>query len=147
MSDNVYKPFLMTVDSERMETPDVKTLKLRFKNDADRERFFADYKVGQFGEYSVFGSGECTFCVASPPTRTDYVECTLRKAGRVTKEMLGTHPGDTMGFRGPYGNSFPIDEWEGKNILFIAGGIALPPMRSVIWNCLDERSSKIFPTE
>ena len=47
--------------------------------------------------------------------------------------------GDTVGFRGPYGNTFPIEEWEGKNLLYIAGGIALPPMRCVIWNTIDLR--------
>ena len=47
--------------------------------------------------------------------------------------------GDIVGFRGPYGNVFPIENWKGKNLVFIAGGIALPPLRSVIWNCLDLR--------
>jgi NAD(P)H-flavin reductase len=46
-----------------------------------------------------------------------------------------------MGFRGPYGNVFPLDEWKGKNLVFIAGGIALPPMRFVIWNALDLREN------
>ena len=49
--------------------------------------------------------------------------------------------GGHMGFRGPFGNTFPIDEWKGKNLLFIAGGIALPPMRCVIWNALDLREN------
>ena len=44
-----------------------------------------------------------------------------------------------MGFRGPYGNWFPVDDWKGKDIVFIAGGIGLPPVRSVIWNVLDRR--------
>ena len=46
-----------------------------------------------------------------------------------------------IGFRGPYGNTFPMDEWKGKSLLFIAGGIALPPMRCVIWNALDLREN------
>ena len=49
--------------------------------------------------------------------------------------------GATIGFRGPFGNTFPLDEWKGKNLLFIAGGIALPPMRCVIWNALDLREN------
>ena len=97
------------------------------------------FQAGQFGEYSVFGEGECTFCIASPPTRKGYIECTFRKAGRVTTALAGREAGDIIGFRGPYGNIFPIEEWEGKNLLFIAGGIALPPMRCVIWNVLDLR--------
>jgi NAD(P)H-flavin reductase len=89
--------------------------------------------------YSVFGEGESTFCIASSPTRTGYIECTFRKMGRVTSALADCGVGDTVGFRGPYGNTFPIETWEGKNVLFIAGGIALPPLRCVIWNVLDLR--------
>jgi NAD(P)H-flavin reductase len=59
----------------------------------------------------------------------------------VTTSLANCDEGDVIGFRGPYGNTFPIDKWNGKNLLFIAGGIALPPMRSVIWNCLDLREN------
>jgi len=95
--------------------------------------------VGQFGEYSVFGEGESTFCIASSPTRNGYIECTFRKTGRVTSALADREEGDVIGFRGPYGNTFPIDDWQEKNLLFIAGGIALPPLRCVIWNTLDLR--------
>jgi NAD(P)H-flavin reductase len=57
----------------------------------------------------------------------------------VTSALANCEEGDIIGFRGPYGNIFPVDEWKGKNLLFIAGGIALPPMRCVIWNALDRR--------
>ncbi len=137
VSDNIYFPYLMTVDSVRDETRDVRTLRLKFKNEEEGARF--SFKAGQFGEYSVFGAGECTFCIANPPTRGGYIECTFRKAGRVTKALRDLEVGDTMGFRGPYGNVFPLESWYGKSLLFIAGGIALPPMRCVIWNCLDLR--------
>jgi NAD(P)H-flavin reductase len=53
--------------------------------------------------------------------------------------LAGLEEGDAVGFRGPYGNTFPIENWTGKNLVFIAGGIALPPMRCVIWNALDWR--------
>jgi len=61
--------------------------------------------------------------------------------GRVTSALYNLEEGATVGFRGPYGNIFPIDEWKGKNLVFIAGGIALHPMRCVIWNCLDTREN------
>jgi sulfhydrogenase subunit gamma (sulfur reductase) len=137
MSDNIYKPYLMEIDNIVEETPDVRTFRLKFKNAEDAEKF--SFKAGQFGEYSVFGEGESTFCVASSPTRKGYIECTFRKAGRVTNALANLELGDTVGFRGPYGNTFPIEEWEGKNLLYIAGGIALPPMRCVIWNTIDLR--------
>lgn len=137
MSENIYKPYLMEIENIIEETPDVRTFRLKFKNADDAEVF--SFKAGQFGEYSVFGEGESTFCVASSPTRKGYIECTFRKAGRVTNALANLEIGDTVGFRGPYGNTFPIEQWEGKNLLYIAGGIALPPMRCVIWNTIDLR--------
>ncbi len=134
---DIFKPFLMRIEQVIEEAPDVRTLRLVFQNEEEGREF--TFRTGQFGEYSVFGEGECTFCIASPPTRPGYIECTFRKAGRVTSALAALETGETIGFRGPYGNVFPIDEWEGKNLLFIAGGIALPPMRSVIWNVLDLR--------
>jgi NAD(P)H-flavin reductase len=137
MSDNIYKPYLMEIDNIIEETPDVRTFRLKFKNAEEAGKFA--FKAGQFGEYSVLGEGESTFCVASSPTRKGYIECTFRKAGRVTNALANLEVGDTVGFRGPYGNTFPVEEWEGKNLLYIAGGIALPPMRCVIWNTVDLR--------
>ncbi len=134
---NLYKPFLMRVDRITEEAPGVRTFRLAFTDQQEKERFH--FKAGQFGEYSVFGEGECTFCIASSPTRSDYIECTFRQMGRVTSALMNLEQGDTIGFRGPYGNVFPLDSWQGKNLLFIAGGIALPPMRCVIWNALDWR--------
>ena len=137
MSNNIYKPYLMEIENIIDETADVKTFRLKFKNADEAGNF--NFKAGQFGEYSVFGEGESTFCIASAPTRKEYIECTFRKAGRVTNALSKMEIGDTVGFRGPYGNTFPIEEWEGKSLLYIAGGIALPPMRCVIWNTIDLR--------
>lgn len=135
----LYKPYEMTISRITEETPDVKTFRLQF-SDAEQGGKF-EFKAGQFGEYSVPGEGECTFCIASSPTRKGYIECTFRRAGRVTTALSRLEEGESMGFRGPYGNTFPIDQWKGKNLLFIAGGIALPPMRCVIWNALDLREN------
>ncbi|MEI8203453.1 MAG: FAD/NAD(P)-binding protein [Bacteroidota bacterium] len=136
---NIYAPYKMKIEKITEEAPLVKTFRLKFMNEQDAENF--SFRTGQFGEYSIYGEGEVTFCVASAPTRKGYIECTFRQAGRVTKALANLDEGDIIGFRGPYGNIFPIDEWKGKNLLFIAGGIALPPMRSVIWNCLDLREN------
>lgn len=134
---NIYQPMLMTIQKVIVETPDTKTFELVFQDDVDRERF--SFRAGQFAEYSAFGLGECTFCIASSPTRMDHIECCFRKAGRVTSALFRMSEGDTIGLRGPYGNSFPIEDCFGKNLLFVAGGIALPPLRTLIWNCLDWR--------
>ena len=138
MNENIYKPYMMEIENIIEETLDVRTFRLKFKNAEEAEKFV--FKAGQFGEYSVAGEGESTFCVASAPTRKGYIECTFRKAGRVTNALANLEIGDTVGFRGPYGNTFPVEQWENRNLLYIAGGIALPPMRCVIWNTLDLRN-------
>lgn len=134
---NLYVPHLMTIEDIIDETPDVKTFRLVFKDEKMKDSF--DFKTGQFGEYSAFGAGESTFCIASADTRKGFIQCTYRKTGKVTDALSRMEIGDTIGFRGPYGNWFPLDEWKGKNLVFVAGGIALPPLRSVIWTALDQR--------
>jgi NAD(P)H-flavin reductase len=133
----LYTPHLMEVIETRQETPDVKTLKLRFVDPEMRETF--SFLAGQFGLYSAFGEGESTFCIASPPTWKDHIECTFRAVGKVTEVLRRQEVGDVIGFRGPYGNHFPLDEFRGKDLLFVVGGIALPPLRCLIWNILDRR--------
>ncbi len=139
MNNNIYVPYRMRLAKITEEAPGVKTFRLEFTQPEDADKF--SFRTGQFAEYSVFGEGESTFCIASPHTRKGYVECTFRQAGRVTTALSRLEEGDIVGFRGPYGNVFPVEEWEGHNLLFIAGGIALPPMRSVIWTCLDNRQA------
>jgi len=134
---SIYQPDLVVVESIVDETPDTRTFRLRFKDEAKAASF--EFRAGQFGEYSVFGAGESTFCIASPPTRKGYIECTVKAAGKVTGQLREVDVGDVLGFRGPYGNVFPVDDWKGKNMVFIAGGIGLAPVRCVIWNVLDLR--------
>jgi NAD(P)H-flavin reductase len=135
---NIYKPELVEIKEIIDETPDIKTFRLKFKDENLQNSF--SFKAGQFAEYSVFGEGECTFCIASSPTRPEFLECSFKLAGKVTKAMRKLKIGDTMGLRGPYGNSFPIEDMKGKNVVFIAGGIGLAPVRCIIWNVLDLRS-------
>jgi len=134
---NVYQPSLMTISDLVDETPDTRTLRLTFQDPQLAASF--DFKAGQFGEYSVFGAGESTFCIASSPTRKGSIECTFKAVGKATKSMRELGVGDTMGFRGPYGNSFPVDRMEKASVVFVAGGIGLAPVRCVIWNVLDLR--------
>ena len=134
---NLYQPQLVTVTDVVDETVDTRTFRLEFRDARFRESF--SFRAGQFGEYSVFGAGESTFCIASPPTRKGYIECTFKAVGKVTAELREVNRGDTIGFRGPYGNWFPVDDWKGKDVVFVAGGIGLAPVRCVIWNVLDRR--------
>lgn len=134
---NIYKPELMVIKNIVDETNDTRTFKLQFKDEETAKSF--SFKAGQFGEYSLFGEGESTFCIASSPTRSGYIECSFKKVGKVTSALTKLDIGDVIGFRGPYGNYFPVEKMKGKNVLFIAGGIGLAPVRCVIWNVLDLR--------
>lgn len=134
---NLYVPHLMTIEDVINEAPDVMTFNLVFKDEKLRDTF--EFQTGQFGEYSAFGHGECTFCIASAHTRKGYIQCTFRKSGKVTEALSRMEIGDTIGFRGPYGNVFPLDRMKGKNLVFVAGGIGLPPLRSLICTVLDNR--------
>lgn len=132
-----YVPYKARIESVTQETSDIKTFRLVFYDSEVAQSF--TFLPGQFGLYSVFGAGEATFCIASSPTREGYIECSVKRAGRVTAELHQCNEGDVVGFRGPYGNHFPIEEMKGKNLLFIGGGIGLAPLRSLIWNVLDWR--------
>lgn len=135
--NNIYKPYLAKIESVNWETPDTKTFKLVFTDPEVLDKF--DFKAGQFGEYSAFGEGESTFCIASSPTRKGYIECSFKVVGKVTTSLNSKDVGDVIGFRGPYGNWFPIEDMYDKNLIFVGGGIGMAPLRSLIWNCLDLR--------
>ena len=130
-------PSVATILDQRDETPDTRTLRLRFRDHERQDRFA--FRPGQFLELSVFGLGEAPFCLASSPTRPEALEVTVRRTGRVTDGLHALGPGDEVGLRGPCGNGFDLDAAAGRDLLFVAGGIGLPPLRGLIWNVLDER--------
>jgi sulfhydrogenase subunit gamma (sulfur reductase) len=134
---NVYLPHIAVIEKIVDETPGIRTFHFNFKAPALRESF--TFESGQFGEYSVFGIGEATFCVSSSPTRRDHMEFAVQRAGKVTNALHRLGVGAEIGFRGPFGNSFPLDYLAGKNLVFVAGGIGLAPLRSLIWNVIDNR--------
>jgi NAD(P)H-flavin reductase len=135
---NPYKPDLMEVIGVRQHTVDVKSVRLRFQ-DAERAKEF-DFRVGQFGIFSAFGWGESTFNICSSSTWHDHIEFCFRKVGRVTDALWEVGEGDTVGFRGPYGNGYPMEQWRGKDLIFLGGGIAMPPIRCAIWYALENRA-------
>ena len=134
---NLYQPDLMEVVETRQHTSDVKSMKVRFR-DSERAKDFS-FRVGQFGIFSAFGYGESTFNMCSSSNWKDHIEFCFRRVGRVTEALWKTDAGDTIGFRGPYGNAYPMDEWRGKNLIFLGGGIAMPPIRCAIWYALENR--------
>lgn len=134
---NVYLPHIAVINKIIDETYDTRTFHFNFKDKRLREEF--TFEPGQFGEYSVLGVGEAPFCISSSPTRSDHLECTVRRVGKVTNALHRLGVGAEIGFRGPYGNSFPLAFLQGKNLVFVGGGIGLAPLRSLIWNVIDTR--------
>ncbi len=94
---------------------------------------------GQFVEVSVFGIGEAPFSVSSSPTRGDAFELCIRRVGDVTSALERLALGEHIGIRGPLGRGFPLEQMRGRNVLIIAGGLGIVPLRSLITNILDER--------
>jgi NAD(P)H-flavin reductase len=87
----------------------------------------------------ILGIGESMISIASSPTKKGYLEFSIMKMGKVTSALHASDPGDTISIRGPYGNGFPLNEWKGKNILTIGGGIGQAPLRPIVQYILDNR--------
>lgn len=118
------------------ETPDVKT----FKVNAPGGGKLFEHLPGQCAMLCAPGISEAMFSITSSPTNKEYQEFSIKKCGELTSYLHDLQVGDEITVRGPYGNNFPVDtELKGKNLLFIAGGIGLAPLRSVINYVLDNR--------
>jgi len=140
MNTNPYQPQLATIDDIREEVGGqraIKTFRLKFQ-DKDIQNNFS-YLPGQCAMVSLFGKGECFFAISSSPTQKDYIEVSVMKLGKVTTALHECEPGDVVGVRGPYGNSFDVNGWQGKNLVFIGGGIGQAPLRSLINYVVDNR--------
>jgi len=142
---NPYRPQLLRIDRCREETPDVRTLGLAFVDSVEAGRF-QGWEPGQFAEFTVFGAGECVFAISNAPWRPTgngdgppTIECTFRAVGKVTDALRGLSPGQVVGFRGPYGNHFPVDEWRGKHLVFLGGGIGMAALRSALLDVISRR--------
>jgi len=135
---NHYLPELATVTRIIEETPNIKSFQV-FLNDPGKMKNFT-FRPGQVGQLSVFGVGESTFVINSPPTRMEYLQFSVMKAGETTSALHELAEGDRIGVRAPLGNGFPYEEMKGKKILFIGGGIGLAPLRTLILFMLDNRA-------
>ena len=98
-----------------------------------------DHEPGQFVMVSLFGVGEAPISVCSSPTHRGSFELCVRAAGRVTETMHRLETGAEIGIRGPFGKGFPIRVLEGNDLLIIAGGLGIVPLRSLINFVFDNR--------
>ncbi|MDP6716019.1 MAG: FAD/NAD(P)-binding protein [SAR202 cluster bacterium] len=134
---NPFMPHLMRIAGTREETSDVRTLRLEFIEPDVASTL--QWQAGQFGQFSIFGSGECVFTITNPPTRQGYIECTFREVGKATSALRSRSIGQVVGFRGPYGNSFDMEAWQGKDVTFVGGGIGMAALHAPLQFVLDHR--------
>jgi sulfhydrogenase subunit gamma (sulfur reductase) len=97
------------------------------------------HEPGQFIMVSIFGMGEAPISLCSSPTRGPSFQLCIRAAGDLTEKLNRTTAGEVLGVRGPYGKGFPLEKMRNRDILIIAGGIGLAPLRSLIQYILDKR--------
>lgn len=122
-------PKVGVITDIRKDTPDVKTFRVV---GTDGKKLF-QHMPGQCAMVSIPGVGECMFSITSSPTNEEYMEFSIKKCGCVTEVLHALEVGAQVTVRGPYGRNFPVEEdFKGKDLLFIAGGIGLAPLRSVI---------------
>jgi NAD(P)H-flavin reductase len=122
---NIYQPIEATVEDIISETPNIKTFVLR-----PREVF--SFKTGQFIELTLPGIGEAPFTPSSDPNTTETIEMTIMKAGKVTSLLHEISKGAVVGMRGPYGKGYPLEKFQGQDILILGGGVGLAPLRSLL---------------
>lgn len=135
-TDNLI-PMIGVVTEIRRDTPDIKT----FRVEKPEGGKCFEHMPGQCAMLSIPGVGEAMFSITSSPTVKDYQEFSIKKCGCLTDWLHAMEVGQQIMIRGPYGKHFPVeDALKGKDLLFIAGGVGLAPLHSVINYVLDNRA-------
>ncbi len=136
-TENIYLPKTAVLDRVVSEIAEVKTFYWRFEDPAE-QKAFKRFRPGQFAQVSLFGVGE--FPTSLPPSPTEEETFfTVRQVGSCTSALHSLKAGDKFAIRGPYGNGFPMEDYYGRNLVFVAGGIGLIPLRSCIIYALANR--------
>ena len=131
-------PTIGVVTAIRRDTPDVKTFRV---NAIGGGKPF-EHIPGQCAFLSMPGVGEALFSITSSPTNKEFMEFSIKKCGCVTEWLHQIEVGQQVTIRGPYGNGFPVEtDFKGKDLVFIAGGIGLAPLRSIINYVRDKREN------
>jgi len=128
---NIYRPVEAKLKDVIVETPSIKTFVLE-----PVEPF--SFRTGQFIELTLPGIGEAPFTPSSDPNIKDKMEVTIMRAGRITTLLHSTPTETTLGIRGPYGKGYPLDRFEGKDVLVLGGGVGLAPLRSLLFSLFSQ---------
>ncbi len=124
---DLYDPIISTISKVEQLTATEKRFEISLPDNQ-----VLNHKPGQFVEVSIFGFGEAPISISSSPTKSPLFDLTVRNAGRLTDKMHRLTVGSQIGVRGPFGNGFDVNQFKGKDILFVCGGIGLAPTKSLI---------------
>lgn len=136
---SIYTPELAEVIEVIPESTTIVTLRMKFIDEKIMKNF--SFRPGQFILVSVFGQGEIVLGLSSGSYHKDHIDVSINKLGRVSQAMHRLNVGDTVGVRGPYGNWFPIDKMKGKELLLIGGGCGIAPLRSLLFDLLENKEN------
>jgi NAD(P)H-flavin reductase len=130
-------PVPLRVRQVKKETPDTFSLTLAWNNGSNASRF----QPGQFSMLWVFGVGELPISISGDPVESDRLVYTVRSVGQATNALVSCVAGDSVGVRGPFGRGWPIQAARGRDVIVVAGGIGLAPLRPVIYDVLRNRDA------
>ena len=133
---NEYLPIITNIESFKEEAENIRT----FVFSVPVENCF-DFKPGQFTMLTVFGYGEAAFAPSSFPLKEGRIKITVAKVGKLTAQLFSMKPGDKLGIRGPFGNSFDIDAVRKRDIIVVAGGMGMGALKPLIEALILERKS------
>ena len=148
------QPIFIPVKDRIVESHDVVTLTFALQNQKPEQPdgsgslhsanvfkpLASEFKPGQFNMMYAFGVGEVPISISGDSSSSDTLVHTIRGVGPVSDALLQVRPGEQVGLRGPYGRGWPVGEAQGRDVLLIAGGIGLAPLRPVIYHLLRHRS-------
>jgi sulfite reductase subunit B len=132
--ENLYEPVMAEITRVKRLTPMEKFYRIELPGGRD-----LGHVPGQFVELSIFGVGEAPFSVSSSPTSKGGFDLGVRRAGMLTDVLGRMEPGQKVGIRGPFGHGIDVEKFRGRDVLIVAGGIGLVPMRSMINYVIDNR--------
>ena len=135
MKTSPYKPMKAKIVDAKMLTEKEKFFRIELE-----DKIELGHEPGQFVMVSIFGFGEAPISICSSPDDRGYFEMTVRAVGSLTNKLHTLGKGDVIGIRGPFGNNFPIDAMFGYDILIVAGGLGIVPLRSLIRYIMHNRN-------
>jgi NAD(P)H-flavin reductase len=130
MNTNPYQPVNGEIVEIIDESPTIKSFVVVPEEEIE-------FDTGQFVELTLPGEGEAPFTPSSSPARKDKMEITIMKAGRITGMLHEVGKGQKVGIRGPFGIGYPVDDFAGKHVYIVGGGVGLAPIRSLFLSLVD----------